>query len=236
MVLPTYNEVDNLEGILGRLRQLVPQADVVIVDDSSPDGTGDLADRLAAEDPGVTVLHRARKEGLGQAYLAGFERAFTGGYEYVVEIDADGSHDPADLPAMLDLAAGGADLVIGSRWIPGGRIGNWHWLRQAVSRAGNGYARWVLRSRIRDLTAGYRVLRCSALRNLDPPRISSQGYCFQVEIAWQLEKSGSTVLEYPITFIERATGRSKMHLGIVLEALVRVTAWGLRGNRRRSVT
>lgn len=229
IVLPTYNEVESLEGVLGRIRQWVPQADVIIVDDASPDGTGELADRLAADDPGVTVLHRAGKDGLGRAYLAGFAHALAHGYRFVAEIDADGSHDPAGLPAMLDAAAAGADLVIGSRWASGGSVRNWHWLRQAISRAGNSYARAMLRSRIRDITAGYRVYRADALRWFDLASVSSQGYCFQVELAWRIERAGGRVEEQPIVFTERAAGRSKMHPGIVLEALFRVTAWGIFG-------
>ncbi|MEP6480294.1 MAG: polyprenol monophosphomannose synthase [Rhodoglobus sp.] len=227
VVLPTYNEIESLERMLGRLRQAVPSADVLIVDDSSPDGTGELADRLAAADPGVSVLHRPAKDGLGRAYLAGFARAIEGNYDYVVEIDADGSHDPDELPTMLAVAEDGADLVIGSRWVAGGEVRNWPWLRQAISRGGNWYARTALRSRIRDITAGFRVYRVSALRDLNLGGVSSQGYCFQVELAWLLEKSGHAVQEHPITFVERATGRSKMHPGIVLEALARVTVWGI---------
>lgn len=227
VIVPTYNEIESLERIVGRLRQSVPSADLLIVDDSSPDGTGDLADRLAAADSGIRVLHRAGKDGLGRAYLAGFAKAIQEGYTYAVEIDADGSHDPGELPAMIELAENGADLVIGSRWVEGGAVRNWPWLRQVISRAGNAYSRWVLRSRIRDITAGFRVYRVSALEDLEPSEVSSQGYCFQVELAWRLEKSGHRIQEHPITFVERATGRSKMHVGIVVEALLRVTAWGL---------
>ena len=225
VVLPTYNEKQSLAGVVARIRAAVPEAHVLIVDDNSPDGTGELADSLA--DSHVAVLHRPAKEGLGRAYLAGFERAIAGGYSYVAEIDADGSHDPADLPAMLALAVGGADLVIGSRWTPGGAVRNWPWLRQAISRAGNAYSRFMLRSDIRDITAGFRVFRIGALQSVQLDDVSSQGYCFQVELAWRLERSGATVVEYPITFVERAEGRSKMHLGIVTEALLRVTGWGL---------
>jgi len=227
VIVPTYNEIESLELIIGRLRQAVPTADLLVVDDASPDGTGELADRLAASDGHIAVLHRAGKEGLGRAYLAGFAEAISGGYHYAVEIDADGSHDPAELPAMIALAEGGADLVIGSRWVKGGAVRNWPWLRQAVSRAGNAYSRWVLRSGIRDITAGFRVYRVSALKDLEFAEVSSQGYCFQVELAWRLERSGHRVQEHPITFVERATGRSKMHVGIVVEALFRVTAWGV---------
>lgn len=227
VIVPTYNEIGSLENLVGRLRQSLPAADVLVVDDSSPDGTGELADRLAAADTHIRVLHRAGKDGLGRAYLAGFEVALAEGYEFVVEIDADGSHDPAELPAMLELAASGADLVIGSRWVNGGEVRNWPWMRQAISRAGNAYARTMLRSRIRDITAGFRVYRAGALRDLSSGEISSQGYCFQVEMAWRLERTGHIVKEHPITFVERAVGRSKMHTGIVVEALLRVTGWGI---------
>ena len=231
IILPTYNEIESLETVLGRIRQNVPQADVLVVDDSSPDGTGRLADRLAAVDPGLTVLHRPAKDGLGRAYLAGFAHALDHAYRYVVEMDADGSHDPSALPAMLDLAAGGADLVIGSRWVSGGSVRNWPWIRQVISRAGNTYSRVMLRSGIHDITAGFRVYRTDALRALDLSAVSSQGYCFQVELACRLERAGRRVVEHPIVFIERAAGHSKMHLGIVVEALVRVTLWGIFGLR-----
>lgn len=235
VILPTYNERESLASVIGRIRQSVPLADVLVVDDSSPDGTGDLAETLAAGDPGISVLHRTAKDGLGRAYLAGFRLALERDYRYVVEIDADGSHDPAELPAMLDLARHGADLVIGSRWVAGGSVRNWPWLRQAISRLGNTYARAVLRSNIRDITAGFRVFRADALRSLHLSAVSSQGYCFQVELAWQLEQAGGVVVEHPIMFVERAAGRSKMHLGIVVEALLRVTVWGIaaRGGARK---
>ena len=228
VVVPTYNEIESLEALIGRLRQAVPDAAVLIVDDASPDGTGEVADRLAADDPRVQVLHRGRKDGLGRAYLAGFERAIAEGRDFVVELDADGSHDPATLPVMLELAQEAkADLVLGSRWVPGGTVVNWPWVRRAISRAGNRYAKAVLRSRIQDLTSGFRVFRVDALRRLQFADVSSQGYCFQVELAWRLERAGCKVVEHPIAFVERANGRSKMHVGIVLEALLRVTLWGL---------
>jgi dolichol-phosphate mannosyltransferase len=231
VVLPTYNERQSLEGVVARIRTAVPDAHVLIVDDNSPDGTGQLADDLADEH--IAVLHRPGKEGLGRAYLAGFDRAIGDGYRYVAEIDADGSHDPAELPAMLALAVGGADLVIGSRWIAGGAVRNWPWLRQAISRAGNAYSRVMLRSRIRDITAGFRVFRTSALEQAHLEGVSSQGYCFQVELAWRLERAGAVIIEHPITFVERAEGQSKMHLGIVTEALLRVTGWGLTAGLRK---
>lgn len=227
IIVPTYNEIDGLARIVARIRGDVPTADLLIVDDSSPDGTGDLADRLAASDPGIRVLHREGKNGLGQAYLAGFDLALREGYDFVVEMDADGSHDPASVPAMITIAEKGADLVIGSRWVEGGSVVNWPMLRKAISRAGNWYSGVALRSHIRDITAGFRVFRASALRDLDLHGISSQGYCFQVEMAWRLERSGHKIVEHPITFVERETGQSKMHTGIVVEALLRVTGWGI---------
>ena len=227
VIVPTYDEIESLAGMIERIRRAVPDADVLVVDDASPDGTGDLADRIAAQDSHVRVLHRAGKDGLGRAYLAGFEVAINGEYTYAIEIDADGSHDPAELPAMLQIAADGADLVIGSRWIPGGAVRNWPRSRQFISRAGNTYARLALRSNIRDITAGFRVFRVSALRSAAVADVASDGYCFQVEVAWRLEKSGHRVAEHPIIFVERELGRSKMHTGIVVEALLRVTGWGI---------
>lgn len=242
VIVPTYNEAESIRPIVARIRRAVPDADVLVVDDGSPDGTGDIADDIAAHDPHVEVLHRPAKAGLGAAYLHGFTRAIEGGYDAVVEIDADGSHDPAELPAMLALLANSpADLVIGSRWVRGGRVVNWPWPRRAISRSGNRYARWMLRSRIHDLTAGFRAYRTSALRGLDRAVVSSQGYCFQVELAWRVEAAGAVVVEHPIAFVERENGQSKMGPGIVAEALVRVTRWGVsarfgRGPIHRPVT
>ena len=231
VILPTYNEIESLHAIVARVRAAVPDADLLIVDDASPDGTGGLADSLAERDAAISVMHGMRKEGLGRAYLAGFAHALATGYTFVAQIDADGSHDPAELPAMLALADGGADLVIGSRWVPGGSVRNWPWLRQAISRAGNTYARAALRSDIRDITAGFRVFRAATLAAITVGNVASQGYCFQVETAWRVEQRGMAVVEHPITFVEREAGVSKMHAGIVIEALVRVTAWGLKRPR-----
>lgn len=234
VIVPTYNEADSIRSIVSRIRTAVPDADVLIVDDASPDGTGAIADELAAGDASIRVFHRAGKSGLGSAYLAGFARATSEQYTWVIEIDADGSHDPAELPAMLTLAHDvGAALVIGSRWIPGGSVVNWPWIRRAISRSGNAYARWMLGSRIHDITAGFRVFRVAALAGLDREHVASQGYCFQVELAWRVEQSGGVVREHPIAFVERASGRSKMHAGIVLEALARVTLWGISSRRGR---
>ncbi len=227
VIVPTYNEIESLAGLIGRIRQTVPAVDVLIVDDSSPDGTGALAEELANDDDSVGVIHRAVKDGLGRAYLEGFRHGLAKGYRFIVEIDADGSHDPAALPAMLALAREGADLVLGSRWVAGGSVLNWPWIRQAISRSGNRYARRMLGSKIHDLTSGFRVFRAEALRSLELDAVASQGYCFQIEMAWLVERSGLSVVEHPITFVERSVGRSKMHMGIVIEALARVTMWGL---------
>jgi len=229
VVLPTYNEAGSIRAVIDRVRAAMPAADVLVVDDASPDGTGRLVDDVAAVDPAVRALHRAGKQGLGSAYLLAFARARQEGYRYVVEIDADGSHDPAELTTMIALAeAESADLVIGSRWVPGGSVVNWPWVRRAISRSGNRYAGRLLRSRIADITAGFRVYRVSALDDIDSEVVSSHGYCFQVETAWMLERAGGRIIEHPIAFVERASGRSKMHAGIVLEALWRVTMWGVR--------
>ncbi len=231
IVLPTFNEIENIDSIVGRIRQAVPHADLLVVDDASPDGTGERADALAKADPGISVLHRADKDGLGAAYLEGFRLALDRGYDFVAEMDADGSHNPSSLPQMIELARDGADLVIGSRWVPGGAVRNWPWIRRAVSRTGNVYSRLVLGSRIADLTSGFRVFRSERLTEIVVTPVSSQGYCFQVELAWRIERSGGVVVEYPITFVERAHGQSKMHVGIVAEALWRVTVWGVTKKR-----
>ena len=233
IIVPTYNERESLTAVIERISAATPSADILVVDDSSPDGTGKIADLLAAQNPSLTVLHRAGKDGLGRAYLDGFDFAIERDYTFVAQIDADGSHDPVELPAMLALARAGADLVIGSRWAAGGSVLNWPRARQAISRTGNWYSRVMLRSRIRDITAGYRIFRTSTLRALDLDGVASQGYCFQVEMAWRVERSGGRVIEHPITFVEREHGRSKMHLGIVIEALMRVTGWGLAAGLRR---
>jgi len=227
VVMPTYDEVDNIAAIAARLRTAVPAADLLIVDDASPDGTGQLADRLAAADPQVHVLHRAAKRGLGAAYVAGFGWAKERGYDVVVEMDADGSHAPEELPRLLD-ALTGADLVLGSRWVDGGAVCNWPRSRLLLSRAGNAYARAMLRLPLRDATGGYRAYRRRVLDAIPLEKVASAGYCFQVDLAWQAWTRGFTVVEVPITFTERERGRSKMSRAIVVEALWRVTFWGLR--------
>lgn len=240
VIVPTYNEAESLPAIIPRIRAAVPWADVLVVDDGSPDGTGAIADRLAADDVRVRVLHRRSKDGLGRAYLAGFELALDGGYDLVAEIDADGSHDPAELARMAQIAAGiegesggGADLVIGSRWVPGGAVEHWPWRRRAISRIANRYAAIMLRTRIRDITAGYRVFRADALRAIHLDDVASAGYCFQIDLAWRVERAGMRVDEHPIRFTERTEGRSKMTIGIVLESLWLVTRWGIGSRFRR---
>jgi dolichol-phosphate mannosyltransferase len=226
VVIPTYNERDNLLPIVDRVRASVRAAHVLVVDDASPDGTGQLADEVAAEDPRVHVLHRRGKEGLGAAYLAGFRWALDHGYQAVAQMDADGSHPPESLPTMLEALAD-ADLVIGSRYVPGGTVVNWPRHRELLSRGGNLYSRLALGVGIRDITAGYRVFRREVLTVLALAEVNSQGYCFQIDLAWRAVRAGFRVREVPITFTERERGSSKMSGSIVREALWRVTRWGL---------
>ena len=226
VVMPTYNEGENILKIAGGLLQTVQNVDLLIVDDNSPDGTGRLADQLAAENPRVQVLHRSEKNGLGPAYLAGFAKGFEQNYDYLVEMDADGSHRAEELLKMLAVAPN-YDLVIGSRWVRGGRVVNWPLSRQLISRTGNLYARTVLRAGIKDITAGFRVYRAEFLKRLDLSAVASAGYSFQVEMAWRSYRAGARVKEIPITFVEREAGSSKMSKKIVFEALWRVTLWGL---------
>ncbi|CAN5598867.1 polyprenol monophosphomannose synthase [soil metagenome] len=226
VVVPTYNEVANLQPVVARLRAAVPQADVLVVDDASPDGTGELADRLAAADSAVTVSHRPAKQGLGAAYRAGFDWGLARGYDVFVEMDADGSHRPEELPQLL-AALADADLVIGSRWIRGGAVRNWPLRRRLLSRGGNAYARLMLGLPLRDVTAGFRAFRRGTLEGVRLDEVTSQGYCFQVDLAWRAVAAGCRVVEVPITFVEREHGVSKMDRAIVAEALWRVTAWGL---------
>jgi dolichol-phosphate mannosyltransferase len=226
VVIPTYNERDNLLQIVHRLHAAVPTAHALIVDDASPDGTGELADGLAAEDDRVQVLHRQAKDGLGAAYLAGFSWALARDYQVVVQMDADGSHPPEALPGMLEELAG-ADLVLGSRYVPGGTVVNWPKHRQLLSRGGNLYSRLALGVQIKDITAGYRVFRRHLLAELALGEVNSQGYCFQIDMAWRAVRAGFRVHEVPITFTERERGNSKMSGSIVREALWRVTRWGV---------
>ncbi|HET6626826.1 MAG TPA: polyprenol monophosphomannose synthase [Nocardioidaceae bacterium] len=236
IVIPTYNEVDNLAWIVGRVRTAVPAADVLVVDDGSPDGTGRLADRLAADDAQVQVVHRSTKAGLGAAYLQGFEVALARGYDVVGEMDADGSHQPEQLPRLLE-ALGTADLVLGSRWVPGGSVVNWPLTRRALSRGGNLYTRVMLGIPVRDVTGGYRLFRRNALEAIELETVRSVGYCFQADLAWRAVQAGLRVREVPIEFVERVRGESKMSPQVAVESLGRITRWGLRerGGQLRDV-
>ncbi|WP_255595203.1 polyprenol monophosphomannose synthase [Cellulomonas sp. C5510] len=233
VVVPTYDERDSLPHALEALARWVPDADVLVVDDASPDGTGELAERIAASDAtergrrAVHVLHRAGKQGLGTAYVAGFRWGLERGYDVLVEMDADGSHRAEDLPALLARVPT-ADLVIGSRWVRGGRVVNWPLHRQLLSRGANVYARVAMGLPVRDSTAGFRAYRAETLAGLALGEVASHGYCFQIDMAWRVVLAGGSVVEVPITFVERAEGRSKMSRAIVGEALVRVTVWGAR--------
>ena len=236
VIIPTYNERENLEIIAARLHAAVPHVELLVVDDNSPDGTGQIADELASTSDWVHVLHRKGKDGLGAAYLAGFAWAKEHDFEVVVEMDADGSHAPEQLPRLL-AALEHADVVVGSRWIEGGEVVNWPKSREVLSRGGNLYTRLALGMPLRDATGGYRAYRRTKLDPLlskgQERTIASQGYCFQVDLAWQACKAGHTVVEVPITFVERERGESKMSGGIVAEALRRVTVWGLKHRLRR---
>ncbi|MEE1938919.1 polyprenol monophosphomannose synthase [Streptomyces sp. TRM 70361] len=227
VIIPTYNEVDNIRPVVTRVRAAVPEADVLVADDNSPDGTGKAADELAADDERVRVLHRQGKEGLGAAYLAGFRWGIEHGYDVLVEMDADGSHQPEELPRLLT-ALKGADLVLGSRWVPGGRVVNWPRYRELLSRGGSTYSRFLLGMPLRDITGGFRAFRRETLLGLDMDDVASQGYCFQVDLVHRAHRAGYQVVEVPITFVERERGDSKMNRDIVAEALWRVTAWGVR--------
>jgi dolichol-phosphate mannosyltransferase len=226
VVIPTYNEADNIRPMTARVRSTIPSADLLIIDDNSPDGTGSIADELAAADGRIHVLHRRGKAGLGTAYLAGFAMALDEGYDTIVEIDADCSHQPEDLPKMLT-ALTAADMVLGSRWVPGGKVLNWPKSREILSRAGNAYARIMLRIPLRDMTGGYRAYRADALRKIGLENIDSVGYCFQIDLARRAVLANLTVAEVPITFVERTRGASKMSGAILGEALWRVTQWGI---------
>ncbi len=226
VIIPTYDERENLARIVARLRAAVPDCDVLVVDDASPDGTGALADDLARADAAVAVLHRDAKRGLGGAYVAGFRWALARGYAVVVEMDADGSHQPEQLPRLLQAVAAGADLALGSRWVPGGSVVNWPARRRLLSRGGNTYVRIALGLPVRDATGGFRAFRADTLRGLPFKDVASHGYCFQVDMLWRAVLAGATVTEVPITFVEREFGTSKMSGSIVREALWRVTLWG----------
>ncbi|WP_395658036.1 polyprenol monophosphomannose synthase [Nocardioides sp.] len=230
VVIPTYNEANNLEWIVGRLRAAQPDIDVLVVDDASPDGTGAIADRLAAADPAVSVLHRTSKAGLGAAYLHGFRVALAEGYDVVGEMDADGSHRPEQLGLLL-AALQDADLVIGSRWVPGGSVVNWPLRRELLSRGGNLYVRLLLGIPVRDATAGFRLFRRATLEKIDLDAVRSTGYVFQTDMVARTLAAGLVVREVPIEFVERVRGDSKMSGAVATESLKRITAWGLSERR-----
>jgi dolichol-phosphate mannosyltransferase len=234
--LPTYNERENLEPMVRALAEVLTRAgldaEVLVIDDASPDGTGELAERLAADVEWLRVLHRPAKEGLGPAYLAGFHRVLAGGADVVMEMDCDFSHDPADVPRLV-AALDGADLAIGSRYVPGGAVENWEPVRRAVSRAGSLYARGLLGVPVRDLTAGFKCFRRQVLDEIRLERISTKGYAFQIETTYRALRAGFRVVEIPITFTDRHTGGSKMSRGIVLEAIHKVPALRLAAMRGR---
>ncbi|WP_375489221.1 polyprenol monophosphomannose synthase [uncultured Jatrophihabitans sp.] len=235
VVLPTYNELESLASTVHRLRASLPAASVLVVDDASPDGTGELADELAAADHKITVLHRRAKDGLAAAYLAGFEVGLDRDFAVVVEMDADGSHAPEQLPRLL-AALETADVVLGSRYVAGGGVVDWPRRRELLSRIGNLYVRRALGTRLRDATGGYRAYRAAALRAITAAGVDSRGYCFQIDLAHRAERAGYTVVEVPITFAERQFGVSKMSGDVVREALAQVTRWGIHSRRERAAT
>ncbi|MDX8147966.1 polyprenol monophosphomannose synthase [Lentzea sp. BCCO 10_0061] len=236
VVIPTYNERDNIGKIVKRLHTALPDVHVLVVDDGSPDGTGQLADEMAAADDRVHVMHRTEKAGLGAAYVAGFQWALERDYGVICEMDADGSHAPEQLHRLLD-ALPKADLVLGSRWVPGGEVVNWPAQRKFLSLGGSLYSRLALGANIRDMTGGYRAFRADTLRKLNLASVASAGYCFQIDLLWRTLELGFRVREVPITFLEREFGESKMSGNIVREALIRVTKWGLRrrGNQVKAL-
>jgi glycosyltransferase involved in cell wall biosynthesis len=229
--MPTYKEAETLEKTVSELLVAARDIDLLIIDDNSPDGTGAIAERLASSNPRITVLHRPKKLGLGDAYIEGFKKSLAKDYTHLIEMDADGSHRAEDLIKLLS-AAPAMDLVIGSRWIAGGEVANWSKLRQLISKGGNRYASWVLGSRVRDVTSGFRIYSAQLLNKLPLTKMQSHGYAFQVEMTHQSELLDAKILEVPIRFVERVGGVSKMSLWIVVEAFVLCTLWGLRRPRR----
>jgi dolichol-phosphate mannosyltransferase len=232
--LPTYNELENLEAMVAALGEVLREGDtILVVDDGSPDGTGELADRLAAERSYVRVLHRSVKQGLGPAYIAGFRRALADGAELVLEMDCDFSHSPSDVPRLIAAAEEGADLVLGSRYVRGGSIPNWGLARRFISLGGNLYAQAMLQSRLRDLTGGFKCFRARVLETIDLDAIGSKGYAFQIETTYRVLRAGFRVVEVPISFTDREQGHSKMSKAIVAEAIWKVPLLRLRTLARR---
>ena len=226
VIIPTFNEIESLPVIVASVRHSAPSVTILVADDNSPDGTGQLADELAAKDSQIQVLHRIGKNGLGAAYLAGFDWAKSNGFDVVVEMDADGSHRAVDLPILLT-ALVDSDAVLGSRWVKGGEVVNWPLRRKVLSQGGNFYTRLMLSIPLRDATGGFRAYRMSALDVMDVQSVKSEGYCFQVDLAWRAVQQHLRIAEVPITFVERELGTSKMDSKIVKEALWRVTVWGI---------
>ena len=233
VITPTYVEAENIDELLRRTRASLPSADILVVDDNSPDGTADIAEAAAAELGSIDVLRRPVKQGLGSAYRAGFAIGLEKGYEALVQIDADLSHDPAVLPELLDAIESGADLAIGSRYVPGGEIPHWPWFRRALSRYGNLYAAFVLGTGVKDATSGYRAYRADTLKSIDYATTRSKGYGFQIETEYRVHSWGGRITEVPIVFTDRVRGYSKMSWFIFAEELLLVTWWGMRDRARR---
>ena len=233
VVLPTYQEAENISEVLRRIRAVAPAADVLVVDDSSPDGTAAMAKAIGAELGHIDVLVRPAKSGLGSAYRAGFAEGMARGYDVLVEMDSDLSHDPARLPSLLAALEGGADLAVGSRYVPGGSIPNWPFHRRWLSRSGNRYAAFVLGLAVRDATSGFRAYRTEMLRRIDLESVSADGYGFQIEMAYRVARAGGRIIERPIEFVDRVRGNSKMSFRIIAEAMCLVTWWGIRDRVRR---
>ncbi|MDF1488540.1 polyprenol monophosphomannose synthase [Tessaracoccus caeni] len=227
VVIPTYNESQNIESITSRIRRSVPEAHILVADDNSPDGTGQIAHRLASQDEHIHVMHRKGKQGLGAAYLAGFHWGLDNGYGVIVEHDADGSHQPEQLPALLQALADGADMAKGSRWVPGGSVVNWPKHREFISRGGSLWTRFWLGIPVKDATGGFNAFRSETLRGINLDEVASAGYCFQIDLVWRTIRNGYKVTEVPIEFVEREFGDSKMNRNIVVEALIRSTLWGI---------
>jgi dolichol-phosphate mannosyltransferase len=235
VVLPTFNEAENIVEVLDLVRAAAPEADVLVVDDGSPDGTADLADRWGREHGGASVLRRDGKQGLGSAYRAGFTQGLEQGYGILIEMDSDLQHDPSMLPALIHAVQDGADLAIGSRYVPGGAVPGWKLSRRVISQGGNLYAAMVLGMHVRDSTAGFRAYSADALRRIDLSAIKADGYGFQIEMAYSVDRNGGRIVEVPITFADRVRGTSKMSSRIVVEALLLVTWWGVRDRMIRPV-